>query len=191
MILKKYLLPLLILQLCATLTMAVDSPDWKTEEIDTDNDGKIDKKAYYNQKGQLVKQIWNIEKPGKQKSMTLVYDDNDLKSSTIDSNQNGITDVWIDYKDNLRSQVRRDKNEDGKVEYWGYYSGGVLDRSAIDTNNDGQPDRWFYYVGKQVVRSEEDRNYDGKADFVSSYRKGKLHIEQDKDFDGKFDTKSF
>lgn len=159
------------------------------EEIDTNKDGTIDKIIYKDAQGILRKQVWDLGP--KQKTMMFFYSkDNQIERAQTDTNNNGITDVFIEYKNGLMSKVSRDKDEDGKPEYWSFYQGGVLEHSEVDTNNDGKADEWFYYVGKQVVRHDKDTNFDGKPDFNAAQKKGLVKIEQDTDLDGKIDRKS-
>lgn len=175
--------------LSCNIAAAQDSTALIKEEVDTNKDGAIDKIFYKDAQGILRKQEWDLG-PQK-KTMEFFYNkDNKLERAQSDTNNNGIIDVHIEYKNGLMSKVSRDKNEDGKPEYWSYYQGGVLEHSEIDANGDGKPDEWFYYVGKQVVRHDKDTNGDGKPDSNAAYKNGKLKIEQDTNFDGKIDRKS-
>ena len=176
---------------CSCALAAAPETALTQEEFDTNKDGKTDKIVYKDSDNIIRKQVWDIGSETGPKKMDFFYDnENKLDRAESDTNDNGIVDMHIKYKNGLMSEVSRDKNEDGKPEFWGFYQGGVLEHTEVDGNGDGKPDEWFYYVGQQVVRHDKDTNFDGKPDSEAAYKKGKLKIEMDTDFDGKTDRSS-
>ena len=85
------------------------------ESIDSDRDGKIEKRTYYWE-GKRIRQ-------------------------EIDSNGDGKTDIWKIYRDGTAVELRTDNNYDGKVDAWAQYGEGEnLATYRADTDFDGKVD---------------------------------------------------
>jgi hypothetical protein len=88
--------------------------------------------------------------------------------------------------------VEDDTDGDGKTDRWTQYRRGRLERDEVDRNYDGKPDAWSYFSGGRIARSEEDQNFDGKVDTWTHYSEGRPATSNaDTDFSGRPDVLYF
>ncbi len=115
---------------------------------------------------------------------------------SLDSNEDGILDIWVeetpekgytissdtDFDGNVDSVLKLDEfrnslyeesdyNSDGIMDNFYYYENGVVIRQEVDSNFDGKIDVWVYITnsGKSISRYEKDLNYDGVVDKVKEF----------------------
>lgn len=134
------------------------------------------------------------------------------KIITDDKNNDGKPDVFVTWRDGLRTKGEEDKDFDGKVDTWFLYdAAGKPTKTARDTNGDGKPDEYKDLLkGRMLVLKSADRNFDGKIDkrkldewkqdkTISTYLNNRIQklpnpgyvtlwSEEDNDYDGKVDV---
>jgi antitoxin component YwqK of YwqJK toxin-antitoxin module len=128
--------------------------------IDLDEDGKIDRWEYYDEKGALVKVGFSRAKDGKVDAWA--YSGPDGKVSRIEISSTG-DDRKIDreelYENGSMVRAREDTNADGRMDKWETYENGALKTAAMDEDGDGKPDRRLTYDASGalvLIESEPD-----------------------------------
>lgn len=110
---------------------------------------------------------------------------------SLDSNNDGLKDIWVKEIPNKGVIVSSDTNYDGDID-----SKLTINESNItifeetDYNLDGVMDNFYYYKDGVVIRQEVDSNYDNKIDiwvYVSNGGTAVSKYEKDTDFDGVID----
>ena len=115
-------------------------------EIDSDEDGKIDRWEYYGT-GQ------KLEKVGSSRS------------------NDGKPDSWFyQSPDGAVSKVEIATHRDGRVDRTEYYANGQLSRAEQDTDSDGRIDKWEEYVDGALVKAGFDLKKSGKPTTTIDYR---------------------
>jgi hypothetical protein len=142
--------------------------------IDLDEDGKIDRWEYYDEKGGLAKVGFSRANDGKPDAWAYARPDGKVDrieiSSTGDEHK---IDRWEHY----------DPSRPGA----GPAGAGTLVSAEEDTNGDGRPDKWEKYENGALVSAEFDENGDGKPDRRLTYRDGALVlIESEPDASGRY-----
>lgn len=106
-----------------------------------------------------------------------------------DTNNDGITDVWLESKpDGIEISIS-DSNFDGDQDSWFYYKNNRIEKVIIDFNHDQKADTWFFYNKDGfMILAERDTNFDENVDLWEYYTNGYLvKAACDSDFDGKKD----
>ncbi len=142
--------------------------------IDLDEDGKIDRWEYYDEKGGLARVGFSRANDGKPDAWAYARPDGKVDrieiSSTGDEHK---IDRWEHY----------DPSRPGT----GPEGAGALVAAEEDTNGDGKPDKWEKYENGALVSAEFDENGDGKPDRRLTYRGGVLVlIESEPDATGRY-----
>jgi antitoxin component YwqK of YwqJK toxin-antitoxin module len=135
---------------------------------DSDNDGKIDRIAHFDQAGKISK----LEE---------------------DSNRDGTYDIMSRYKDKKPICQEKDTNFDGKKDFFCHFDAkGFPEKIEEDTRYTGRIDRIRIYRKGVPDRVEYDADGDGFMETISFYKEGKIFLQtQDKNKDGKPDVKIF
>jgi antitoxin component YwqK of YwqJK toxin-antitoxin module len=132
--------------------------------IDLDEDGKIDRWEYYDDKGGLLKVGFSRR-------------------------QDGTVDAWaFSGPDGTVARVEiSSTGDERKIDRREFYAGGSLIRVEEDSNGDGRVDKWETYENGALATASIDENGDGVADRRLSYRSGTLVlIESAPDASGRF-----
>jgi antitoxin component YwqK of YwqJK toxin-antitoxin module len=123
--------------------------------IDQDEDGKIDRWEYYDDKGGLLKVGFSRKNDGKADAWAFAGPDGKVQrveiSSTADEKK---IDRWEHYEGGVLVSAEEDTNGDGRADKWETYEGGALKTAAMDENGDGRPDRRLTYADGQLVLIE-------------------------------------
>ena len=131
--------------------------------IDLDEDGKIDRWEYYDDKGNLAKVGFSRAHNGKADAWAFSGPDGKVSrveiSSTADEHK---IDRWEFYSNGALARVEADTNGDGRVDRWETYENGVLTTASIDENGDGRPDRRLNYRGGALVLIESEPDAAGR-----------------------------
>jgi antitoxin component YwqK of YwqJK toxin-antitoxin module len=131
---------------------------------DLDEDGKLDRWEYYDDKGGLTKVGFSRKQDGRPDAWAFSGPDGKVQRVEISST-----------------------SDEKKIDRWEYYENGVLARADEDTNGDGKPDKWETYEGNAVKTAAMDENFDGRPDRRLTYSGGALVlIESDPDPSGAF-----
>jgi hypothetical protein len=137
--------------------------------IDLDEDGKIDRWEYYDDKGALTKVGFSRKKDGTPDAWAFSGPDGQVArveiSSTGDDKQ---IDRWEHYEAGALARAEEDTNADGRADKWETYTNGAIRTAAMDENADGQPDRRLTYDGGDLVLIESDP--DGTGAFRKQVR---------------------
>jgi len=140
--------------------------------IDLNEDGKIDRWEYYDEKGQLAKVGFSRKDDGKPDAWAFAGADGKVVrmeiSSTGDEKK---IDRWEHY-DPSRSTASGDISS-------------ALVSAEEDTDGDGRPDKWETYENGQIATVAFDESHRGTPDRRLTYRDGHLVlIESDPDTSG-------
>ena len=131
---------------------------------DLDEDGKLDRWEYYDDKGGLVKVGFSRKQDGRPDAWAFSGPDGKVQRVEVSST-----------------------SDEKKIDRWEYYENGVLVRAEEDTNGDGKPDKWETYEGGAVKTASMDENFDGRPDRRLTYSGGALVlIESEPDASGAF-----
>jgi hypothetical protein len=129
---------------------------------DLDEDGKLDRWEYYDEKGALTKVGFSRKQDGRADAWAFSGPDGKVQRVEISST-----------------------SDEKKIDRWEYYEGGVLVRAEEDANGDGKPDKWETFEAGSVKTASMDENGDGKPDRRLTYSGGALVlIESEPDASG-------
>ncbi|QEN03609.1 hypothetical protein EW093_02475 [Thiospirochaeta perfilievii] len=110
---------------------------------------------------------------------------------SLDSNSDGILDIWVEELEDNSIIISSDTNFDGNVDKKLAMNGAKLTLyEETDYNLDGIMDNFYFYEDGFVVRQEVDSNYDLKIDiwvYITNDGKSISSYEKDLDFDGVVD----
>jgi hypothetical protein len=114
-------------------------------EIDSDEDGLVDRWEYYGADQKLEKV--GISKANDGQPDTWVYRDvkDNVSKIEISTRRDGKVSRTEYYENNSLARAEEDSDGDGKVDRWESYVGGVLRAVAFDTTGGGRPDRRLVY----------------------------------------------
>ena len=110
---------------------------------------------------------------------------------SLDSNSDGVPDIWVEELGEDGYIISSDTNFDGDIDaVLTMDSNKISQHEETDYNLDGTMDNFYYYKDGFVVRQEVDSNYDKKIDiWVYIVNEGRTisRYEKDLDFDGVVD----
>lgn len=129
--------------------------------IDLDEDGKIDRWEYYDEKGALTKVGFSRKGDGVPDAWAYAGAGGGIDRIEISSTAN-------------ESKIDRWEHYDASRPGAGPQGAGTLVRAEEDTNGDGKPDKWEVYENGALVSASFDENGDGKPDRCLTYRDGVL-----------------
>lgn len=135
-------------------------------EIDSNEDGRVDRWEYFGPNGKL-------EKYG------------------ISRADNGTPDAWAYAgSDGATERMEISLKHNDHIDRWEHYESGVIARAEEDANGDGRPDKWELYQTGTLVSVSFDNDGDGRPDRRLTYNhEGQLaRIESDPDAAGTFRT---
>jgi hypothetical protein len=131
--------------------------------VDLDEDGKIDRWEYYDERGALAK-VGFSRKHDAAAPDAWAFSGSDggiarvESSSTADENR---IDRRETYENGVMVRVEADTNADGRPDQWETYEAGALKTAALDENGDGAPDRRLTYAGGALVLIESEPDASG------------------------------
>jgi antitoxin component YwqK of YwqJK toxin-antitoxin module len=129
---------------------------------DLDEDGKIDRWEYYDEKGGLTKVGFSRKQDGHADAWAFSGPDGKVEhveiSSTADEKK---IDRWEFYAAGVLVRVEEDTNGDGRADKWETYESGAVKTAAMDQDGDGRPDRRLTYAGGALVLIESDPDASG------------------------------
>jgi antitoxin component YwqK of YwqJK toxin-antitoxin module len=131
--------------------------------IDLDEDGKIDRWEYYDDKGGLTKVGFSRKQDGKVDAWAFSGPDGKVARVQISSSgdENKI-DREEFYENGSLSRAEEDTNGDGRVDKWETYENGALKTASMDENGDGRPDRRLTYDGGNLLLIESEPDASGR-----------------------------
>ena len=123
--------------------------------IDLNEDGKIDRWEYYDDKGGLTKVGFSRKQDGKVDAWGFSAPDGKLARVEISSaGDETKVDRWEYYDAGGLIRAEEDTDRNGKVDKWETYEAGALKTAAMDENGDGIADRRLTYAGGALVLIE-------------------------------------
>jgi hypothetical protein len=132
--------------------------------MDRDEDGKVDRWEYLDDKAKLVKVGFSRGNTGKPDAWAYEGADGQVERVEVSS-----------------------AGDESTIDRWERYSGGVLIEADDDTDHDGRPDKWETYANGAVKTVAFDENKDGRPDRRLTYDRGTLvSVESEPDGSGKY-----
>jgi hypothetical protein len=129
---------------------------------DLDEDGKLDRWEYYDDKGELAKVGFSRRQDGRPDAWAFSGPDGKVRrveiSSTGDERK---IDRWEHYEGTVLARAEEDSSGDGRPDKWETYEGGSVKTASMDENGDGRPDRRLTYSGGALVLIESDPDASG------------------------------
>lgn len=129
------------------ITSYMDGSKFVRIEIDSNEDGKVDRWEYYG-------------------------DDQKVTRVGFSRSNDGKPDVWATRApDGSLSKLELSTRGDGAVSRIEFYEAGRLARAEEDTDANGRPDKWETYVSGELVSVSFDTMKSGKPTTTVDYRK--------------------
>jgi hypothetical protein len=140
--------------------------------IDRDEDGKLDRWEYYDDKGQLAKVGFSRANDGTPDAWAFSGPDGKVVRVEVSS---------------ARDERKIDRWERYDPATAGADGMGALIAAEEDVNGDGKPDKWETYDRGTLTSAAFDEDHDGRADRRLTYEAGALAtIESEPDAAGKY-----
>lgn len=139
--------------------------------IDRDEDGKLDRWEYYDDKGQLAKVGFSRANDGTPDAWAFSGADGKVERVEVSSvKDEKKIDRWERYDPSTAGSDGRgallsaeeDIDKDGKPDKWETYQRGTLTTAAFDENRDGSPDRKLTYDAGTLVLIETEPDASGR-----------------------------
>jgi hypothetical protein len=125
--------------------------------IDRNEDGKLDRWEYYDEKSTLVKVGFSRRDDGKADAWAFAGADGKIQRIEISSGADERKiDRWEHYDASGMTAAEEDTNHDGVPDKWETYEAGIVKTAAFDENGDGRPDRRLTYSGGSLVTIESE-----------------------------------
>ena len=151
---------------------AMDGSRPLRSRIDRDEDGKIDRWEYYDEKGALAKVGFSRNDDGKVDAWAYAGADGKVQRIQVSSaGDEKKIDRWEYYDESVALnadgtgtllRADEDTDGDGRADKWETYEGGAVRTAAFDENGDGTPDRRLTYQGTTLVLVESVPDAGGK-----------------------------
>ncbi|MGH9374205.1 MAG: hypothetical protein ACRD15_22040 [Vicinamibacterales bacterium] len=137
--------------------------------IDRNEDGKLDRWEYYDDKGQLTKVGFSRSDDGTPDAWAFSGPDGGIERIEVSSSgDEKKIDRWERYSPGGRPGERgamlsaeEDSNGDGKADKWETYEAGTLRAVAFDEDRDGRPDRRLTYEAGTLALIETEPDATG------------------------------
>jgi hypothetical protein len=130
-------------------------------EVDSDEDGKIDRWEYYGPDEKLEKIGFSRLGDGKEDAWKFPSPGGLSDRIGISTRRDGKLTRTEHYKGDRLVSAEEDVDEDGKIDKWETYDGDRLASVAFDTLHRGTPDRRMVYGSNGSARLEVDLAGDG------------------------------
>jgi len=130
-------------------------------EVDSDEDGKIDRWEYYGRDELLEKIGFSRLGDGKEDAWKFPSPGGAADRIGISTRRDGKITRTEHYKGDRLVSAEEDVDEDGKIDKWEMYEGDRLASVAFDTLHRGTPDRRMVYGLNGSARLEVDPAGDG------------------------------
>lgn len=111
------------------------------KEMDINFDGKVDIWKYFNDKGEMVKECFDLDFDGRLDECVF-YENGVVVRKELDLNFDGKPDLFKFYEKGKLVRKEKSSKGDGRIDTWEYYENEELDRIGTDTNGDGQVEVW-------------------------------------------------
>jgi hypothetical protein len=139
--------------------------------IDRNEDGRLDRWEYYDEKGQLTKVGFSRADDGTPDAWAFAGPEGKIVRVEVSSVRDETKiDRWERYDPawtgadgrGMLLAVEEDANRDGKPDKWETYEQGSLQTAAFDENYDSRPDRRFTYQAGALILIETEPDAAGR-----------------------------
>jgi hypothetical protein len=139
--------------------------------VDRDQDGKVDRWEYYDEKSSLVKVGFSRRADGTPDAWAFSGKDGKVQRIEISSARDEQKIDRIEYYDTAQAgpdgkgaltRAEADTDLDGRIDQWETYQNDALRSIAYDENRDGTPDRRLTYAGASLVAIESEPDASGR-----------------------------
>ena len=110
-------------------------------ERDLNGVGRVDVWEYYDDAGNLEKQVVDLDFDGKA-DVIMYFEKGQMVRKEMAFGFDGKPREIAYYEKGKLARKEKDENGDGRIDYWEYWENGEIDRIGIDTDGDGKVDRW-------------------------------------------------
>jgi hypothetical protein len=131
-------------------------------ELDTDEDGTIDRWEFHGPDGEVEKVGFSRAGDGKLDAWVIPGPNGSMDHVEVSTKRDDVVDRWEWYEKETLVRSADDTNADGKPDKWETYAGGAVATVAFDENGDGTPDRRLTYEGGALATIESAPDANGK-----------------------------
>jgi hypothetical protein len=131
-------------------------------EIDSDENGTIDRWEYYTPDQQIEKIGTSRARDGHVDTWTYYAPDGSIVRLESSTKRDGTVNRIEHYQQGTLTRVEEDTNGDARIDKWEEYERGRLASVAFDTRRSGAPDRRLVYETGGSVRLDVAPNGDGR-----------------------------
>jgi len=139
-------------------------------EIDTDEDGKIDRWEHYGADQKLERVGTSRANDGKEDAWSYAGPDGAIVRIDVSTERDGKVTRTEYYEKGALVRAEEDSDKDGKIDKWETWEAGRLGAVAFDTVGRGTPDRRLIYGADGSARLEVDENGTGQFVAVNAAR---------------------
>ena len=125
-------------------------------DIDTDEDGKIDRWEYYGANQQIEKVGFSRAKDGKEDAWSFTGPTGAVERVEVSTRRDGKVTRVEHFQGDKVLTAEEDSDGDGKIDKWETYDGDRLASVAFDTLHRGTADRRLIYSADGTARLELD-----------------------------------
>jgi len=121
------------------ITSYMDGTKFIRIEIDTDEDGKIDRWEYYGPSQRVDRVGISRSNDGKQDAWIIPGSDGSVARIEVSTNRDGKANRFEFYTRDELTRVEEDTDADGRVDKWEEYESGELIKVSFDHTKSGNP----------------------------------------------------
>jgi len=125
-------------------------------EVDTDEDGRIDRWEHYGEGGALERVGFSRDRDGRESAWSYADDQGQIVRIDVAEGGDGQITRREYYERGVLVRCEQDVDGDGATDKWEQYESGRLTRVAFDPNHRGVPTQTFSYSSDGTVRVESD-----------------------------------
>jgi hypothetical protein len=125
-------------------------------EVDTDEDGQIDRWEHYGDGGALERVGFSRDRDGRESAWSYADDQGRIVRIDVAEDGDGRVTRREYYERDVLVRSEQDVDGDGAMDKWEQYEGGRLIRLAFDTDHRGVPTQTFSYGSDGTFRVESD-----------------------------------
>lgn len=131
----------------------MDGTKFLRVEIDSNEDGLIDRWEYYSADQKLEKVGFSRSNDGKSDAWAYESSDGAIGKVEVSTRRDGKANRTEFYEKGTLLRAEEDTNQDGRVDKWETYANGGLSSVSFDTKGTGVPDQVIDYQKDSGVQS--------------------------------------
>ena len=121
------------------ITSYMDGTRFIRIEIDSDEDGKIDRWEYYGEDQKVERVGFSRANDGKPDAWAFQTPDGSIARLEVSTKRNGKPNRTEFYEQGSLARAEEDTDGDGKIDKWETYAGGALTTVSFDMTRSGKP----------------------------------------------------